>query len=100
MWFPVQSVSQPLCWFILLSPETLGEAQTNSRVQLQFQQLLGNVFDSVASVVELRAGGVSVDPLVVDLQRRGRDRDRVRGGHLGSLEKEGDSQLCMEYMHK
>lgn len=52
------------------SPETLGEAQANGRVQLQVQQLLGNVFDPVACVVELRAGSVSVHPLMVDLGRR------------------------------
>lgn len=52
-----------------VSPETLSETEANSRVQLKVEQLLRNVFDAVASVVKLRAGGVSVHPLVVDLGR-------------------------------
>lgn len=61
---------QPILRMTRVSPETLCETEANSRVQLKVEQLLGNVFDAVASVVELRAGRVSVHPLVVDLGRR------------------------------
>lgn len=53
-------------------PETLCEAEANSRVHLQVEQLLGDIFDPVACVVKLRTGSVSIDPLMVDLRRRRR----------------------------
>ena len=52
-------------------PEALGEAQPHSGVQRQVQQLLGHVLHAVADVVELRAGGVGVDALVVHLSQPG-----------------------------
>lgn len=64
--YPNRSVLVPT----RISPETLGEAEANSRVQLQVEQLLRNVFDPVARVVKLRTGSVSIHPLVVDLGRR------------------------------
>lgn len=36
-----------------VQPETLGETEANSWVQLQIQQLLGHIFDAVTCVVEL-----------------------------------------------
>ena len=48
--------------------EALGEAKAGSGVFQKPQELLGNVFHAVPGVVELGAGGVRVDPLVVDLR--------------------------------
>lgn len=61
-------------------PETLGEAEANSRVQLQIQQLLRYVFDTVAGVVEFWTGSMSVDPLVVDLREDGGMERGMDGG--------------------
>jgi hypothetical protein len=52
------------------SPETLGEAEPDSRMLLKALELFGDIFNLVATVVKLRAGGVGVNPLMVHLVQR------------------------------
>ena len=58
-------------------------------MQLQVQQMLGHVFDTVTTVVKLRAGSVSVHPFMVDLWKEGAGID---GGKERDTEEEREEE--------